>query len=73
MGLTLYSDLDCPCDEVFPPGTWGYHYRYVCIIYVGTVPSTNIFTMNIIPKDGTGFNGNVFIQGYHHPTYQKNF
>ena len=43
------------CDEVYPPGTWGYHHRYVCIIYVGTLPSTNIFTMNIIPKDGTGY------------------
>ena len=39
--------------------------------YVGTVPSTNIFTLNIIPKFGTGFNVNVFIQGYHHPTKNK--
>ena len=51
-----------------PPGqnhvtkSW-YHHRYVCIIYVGTLPSANIFTMNIIPEDGTGFNGNVVVQG----------
>ena len=42
-----------------------YHSRYVYLS-----PSTNIFTMNIIPKDGRGLNGNVFIQGYHQPTYQ---
>ena len=31
------------------------------IMYVGSIPSTNKFTMNIIPKDGTVFNGNVCI------------
>ena len=55
---TVHSD---PCDEIFPPGTRGYYYRNVCIIYVGTIPSTNEITMNIIPKDGTVFNGNVCI------------
>ena len=59
---TRKSKLDNQtCDEVYPLGTWGYHYLYVCIIYVWTLPSTNIFTMNIIPKDGAGFNGNVVV------------
>ena len=61
------------CDEVYPPGTWGCQYPYVCIIYVGMVVSTNIFTMNNIPKDITSYGWNVFIHGYHHPAYEKYF
>ena len=54
--LRLFS-----CDEVYPPGTWGYQYPYVCIIYVGMVVSTNIFTMKIIRKDITSYHWNVFM------------
>ena len=47
--------IESSCDEVYPPGTWGYQYPYVCIIYVGMVVSTNIFTMKIIRKDITSY------------------
>ena len=41
------------CDEIYHPGTWGYHF----LLWI------------LFPKDGMVFNGNVFIQGYHFPPF----